>query len=258
MSVDSSPLYRLDVYEHASADVVYVTGNIPGAGVDTAEFESEFSSGCGCLGKCDIDCNCKRGGDNYIDNCIVDVESRGLITECHANCACDSSCDNRLVQRGPIDCLTVKSIETKGQGLFTKKFINKGQFICEYAGEVIGLEEAKARIVKNKRLNAMNYVLVVNEHFGERVTTTCIDPTSFGNIGRYGNHSCQPNAELVPVRVEGITPRLCLFAVRDIKVDEEITFHYGGSVSSVVANLSETPCFCNSSNCLGRLPHDPI
>ena len=142
--------------------------------------------------------------------------------------------------------------------LFTTKPIKKGQFICEYAGEVIGLEEAYKRFEINKAKNLMNYVLVVNEHIGEKKITTCIDPAKFGNIGRYSNHSCHPNAMLVPVRVDIVIPRLCLFAIDDIEPMNEITFNYAGDVDESVQNLSKTPCLCGSTSCLGYLPHCPV
>lgn len=145
-----------------------------------------------------------------------------------------------------------------GFGLFTTKSIRKGQFICEYAGEVVGIEEAKKRLEENRATGRMNYVLVVLEHIGEKRITTCIDPAKFGNIGRYANHSCQPNSVLVPVRADIVVPRLCLFAIRDIEPMEEITFNYAGDATNSVQSLSETPCLCGSDGCLGYLPHSSV
>lgn len=247
-----------DEYEHAVANVMYVVSNIPGPGIDVADFEAEYTVGCGCVPECS-DCSCTGGSANYSNGRIVDEKLIGPIAECHARCKCEPNCGNRLVQNGPLRCLTVREAADKGLGLFTSKLIKKHQFICEYAGEVIGLQEARRRIEANKRCNAMNYVLVVSEHAGDRVVVTCIDPKYFGNIGRYANHSCDPNAVLIPIRVEGIVPRLCLFASRDVAMGEEVTFDYaGGAMANSVRCLSDTACLCGSSNCRRYLPHNRI
>ncbi|EFN87714.1 Histone-lysine N-methyltransferase SETMAR, partial [Harpegnathos saltator] len=245
-----------DKYEHTLAGVMYVVNNIPGPGIDVVDFESEYSFGCSCTVEC-YNCSCTRGSANYSNARIIDEKVSVPIFECNRKCKCQLYCGNRLVQNGPLNCLTVREVVNKGLGLFTNKTIKKGQFICEYAGEVIGLQEARNRIEINKKFNTMNYVLVVREHFGDRVTVTCIDPEYFGNIGRYANHSCDPNSSLVPVRIEGIVPRLCLFASREIKSEEEVTFNYaGGLTADSVHHLSDTVCLCGSNNCFGRLPHN--
>lgn len=248
-----------DLYDHVQTDIIYVVTNIPGPGVDLDDFESEFSSGCNCELICDDNCSCARFSFNYNNDCILEEKLSGPVVECNTHCKCDNNCGNRLVQCGPLDCLVITQTELKGYGLRTSKPIKKGQFICEYAGEVVGIEEAKRRIESNKIENSMNYVLIVSEHLNDqRIIKTCIDPKHFGNVGRYCNHSCEPNASLVPVRIEGMVPRLCLFASRDIKEGEEITFNYAGEEANSVQNLSETPCLCGSSKCVRYLPHNPV
>lgn len=245
-----------DDYTHPTMDLIYTERNIPGPGINFVEFESEFAVGCSCEAQCSSgECSCTLGSPNYENDCLIE-EKVGPIIECNSHCLCKEDCGNRLVQKGPLNSLKVIKSEGRGLGLSTSKFIRKGQFVCEYAGEVIGIEEAKKRFEENR--NGVNYVLVVIEHIGEKKITTCIDPKYFGNIGRFCNHSCESNNRLVPVRVENASPRVCLFARRDIELGEEITFHYteGGEVS--VRNLSETICVCGSSTCLRYLPHHSI
>lgn len=244
-----------DKYEHTISGVMYVEHNIPGPGINLEEFELEYSLGCSCTIQCS-DCSCTRGSPNYINGRILDETLSRPIIECNSHCTCKENCDNRVVQNGPLDSLFVSEIDGKGHGLFTTKYIKKGQFICEYAGEVVSIEEARRRVEMNK--NSMNYVLVVSEHIGDRIIVTCIDPKHFGNIGRYSNHSCEPNTNLVPIRVEGPVPRLCLFASRDIEIDEEITFNYAGGITNSIHNFSHTICLCGSTNCQGYFPHNPI
>jgi len=55
--------------------------------------------------------------------------------------------------------------------------------------------------------------------------TFCIDAARYGNVSRFINHLCEPN--LVPVKVfvdhqDLRFPRMCFFAMRDIKAYEEL------------------------------------
>ncbi|CAD6230427.1 GSCOCG00006752001-RA-CDS [Cotesia congregata] len=242
---------KMDEYEHPILNVMYVSNNIPGKGIDIDEFESEFTVGCTCKSECTENCYCMKEEVNYINNLFNEDKSSKLILECNSMCLCLNNCKNRLIQHGPIDCLKIIHSELKGLGLSTSKVIEKNKFICEYAGEIIGIDEAKRRTEDNRINKQMNYILIVSEHIGNKKLTTCIDPKYFGNIGRYCNHSCTPNAKLIPVRVNNLIPHLCLFAIKDIQVDEEITFNYSGDVDTSIKNISETPCLCKSSNCIG-------
>ena len=125
--------------------------------------------------------------------------------------------------------------------------IQKSSFVCEYAGEII--DEAKA--LQRSKKDSKNYILYVKEHFSSGEKVTIIDPTKIGNIGRYINHSCDPNLSLQVVRVESLCPSVALFACRDIEAKEELTFDYGYDSST-----GTMKCLCNSSNCRGFLPLD--
>lgn len=45
------------------------------------------------------------------------------------------------------------------------------------------------------------------------------------NLGRFVNHSCEPNCEIQKWSVDGLF-RMALFAQRDIKAGEELTYDY--------------------------------
>ena len=47
-------------------------------------------------------------------------------------------CGLRLVQGGPLAGLSLVRVSGKGRGLVTTSPLMAGQFVCEYAGEVIG------------------------------------------------------------------------------------------------------------------------
>lgn len=52
-----------------------------------------------------------------------------------------------------------------------------------------------------------------------------IDATKNGGIGRFANHSCSPNCYVAKWTV-GTHVRMGIFAKRDIKLHEELTFNY--------------------------------
>ncbi|KAL1114952.1 hypothetical protein AAG570_007775 [Ranatra chinensis] len=188
-------------------------------------------------------------GVNYRKGLLDEVKSNNerCIFECSPLCLCSITCSNKLVQRGPSQDLYVKEVENKGWGLFTRKSVERGKFICEYAGEIIGREEAFRMFKVGKH---RKYIFCLKEHCGGKVSETYIDATNFANVGRYANHSCSPNCSVIPVRTGFMTPRLAIFAQCNINKDEEITYAYGPSDSRV----SSLPCFCGANACRGFLP----
>ena len=101
----------------------------------------------------------------------------------------------------------------------------------------------------------MNYILSVKENYTNNLEIGCIvDASRIGNGARFANHSCRPNAKLIPIHVENEYPRIGLFAIRHIEPGEEITYNYGDEHSI----LGETKCQCNARECRGFLPKDSI
>ncbi|KPP63670.1 hypothetical protein Z043_118049 [Scleropages formosus] len=200
------------------------------------------------------------------------------VFECNALCGCSETCSNRVVQRGLRFHLSVFPTQGKGWGVRTLEPIPRGSFVCEYAGEVLGYEEA-CRRQRAQGPGDMNYIIAVREHAGpDRVSETFVDPAAMGNVGRFLNHSCQPNLSMVPVRVHSLVPRLALFALRDVAAGEELTFDYSGAHGSTAMKgpkpssgpvaiesscstggagaLKRKPCQCGTQNCSLFLPLD--
>lgn len=193
--------------------------------------------------------------------------------ECNSTCNCYKDCVNRNVQRGIRTKLQMFSTQKKGYGLKTLEFIGKNSFVCEYAGEVLTVEEARQRTSLILPSDT-NFILTINEQFSSRKEVTYIDPTNKGNIGRYINHSCCPNLFMVPVRVDDFIPRVALFALRDIDAGEELSYDYSGDLSEIIMSYNSdsktdrailvvahteghTPCHCGSTICKRFLPIDP-
>ncbi len=79
-----------------------------------------------------------------------------------------------------------------------------------------------------------------------------VDALDYGNVGRYINHSCQPNLFVQPA-VVGHTdpdhPLICFFAGVNIPAGSQLTYDYGRQYVEV--NL-EGQCRCGSRLCISK------
>lgn len=146
--------------------------------------------------------------------------SLDLIFECTDLCRCATLCGNRLIQFGPRKELEITDFShvKKQLGLITKTPLAKGAFVCEYVGEILSSKEAMKRQHENDVEQKMNYIMCLNEMavvstIKDQPTQTFVDASKIGNVGRYLNHSCDPNCEVISVRVEGAIPRICMTSI---------------------------------------------
>ena len=65
------------------------------------------------------------------------------------------------------------------------------------------------------------------------------------NTARLINHSCNPNCE-----VSGTGLKVWVYAIRDIKKGEELTYDYGFGFDEYYKDF---PCRCRSKNCVGYI-----
>ncbi|KAM3914547.1 histone-lysine N-methyltransferase SETMAR [Leptodactylus fuscus] len=237
----------------------------PGAELDPSEVTIQ---GCECRGPRCVpgECACLPHGDNYLHRRLRSAQKPVL--ECNVLCRCGDSCANRETQQGLPFQLQLCQVPGKGWGVRAQETIPSGRFVCEYAGEVLGPEEARRRI-RAQDPDASNYIIAVREHLHSgHVLETVVDPTHIGNIGRFLNHSCQPNLVMVPVRTHSMVPRLALFAAQDIRAGEELCYDYSGVAFNFTPG-GETQsrgkegdvrqrkrCLCGTAPCSGYLPFD--
>ncbi|CAH8591891.1 unnamed protein product [Schistosoma rodhaini] len=81
-----------------------------------------------------------------------------------------------------------------------------------------------------------------------------MDAKKMGNLGRYFNHSCNPNVFVQNVFIDTHDPRfpeVAFFAKRNIDVGEEMTWDYGYTVDAVPFKVLY--CYCGEPNCRIRL-----
>lgn len=134
------------------------------------------------------------------------------------------------------DGLKIENFEDKGRGIVSLKKFKKGDFIVEYAGDIIGSKEAKRREEQYAKKECGCYMY----YFTATGKKYCVDATiETGRFGRLFNHSkknpnCYTKVVLIPNRNDQPDFRLVLFAKRDIVIGEELTFDYGEKNKNVL------------------------
>ena len=121
-------------------------------------------------------------------------------------------------------------------GLYAAKNINKGSKIIEYKGKIITRREAEEN-PKYDNGKAI-YLFNLNKRYD-------LDGDFKFNTARLINHSCNPNCEVLDDNRQ-----LWIFAMRDIKKNEELTYDYGFSFDK---DYKQYICKCGASNCVGYI-----
>jgi SET domain-containing protein len=118
----------------------------------------------------------------------------------------------------------------KGSGSFVVSKISKGEMVASFGGNVIDQSElakySTDRVSRSLQLNSDTYLLS-------------------GDIPEAGdmiNHSCEPNC--------GMAGTSSVQALRDIEIDEELTFDYAMSDSS---QYDEFICACGKEKCREKI-----
>ena len=118
------------------------------------------------------------------------------------------------------------------EGCYTTRAIKKGEFVVEYTGPRITIEEADALYEHSTR----TYL------FGLLDGRHVIDGEG---AAAFINHSCDPNCE-----VDEVDGRVLITAIRGIKPGEEITYDY-----NLYDGDADDPslCSCGSKRCRGSM-----
>ncbi|KAF7994845.1 hypothetical protein HCN44_004317 [Aphidius gifuensis] len=94
----------------------------------------------------------------------------------------------------------------------------------------------------------------VLDYYGPNESIYVVDGKTAGNIGRYFNHSCDPNVFVQNVFVDTHDvrfPWVAFFASKFIRAGEELTWNYNYAVNSIPGK--SIICRCGAKNCQGRL-----
>lgn len=147
---------------------------------------------------------------------------------------------NPMPQASKKRCWTVRSSSIHNRGIFARTDIPRDTPIIEYIGEKITKAESQRRgdalINRSKKSGgAAVYIFTLNQRYD-------LDGAKGRNPARYINHSCAPNCEAYVIR-----GRIWIYALRDIKAGEELTYNYGFDIET----WDEHPCRCGTDRCVG-------
>lgn len=202
------------------------------------------SKALGNSGQETLDCDCEedwRDGLNHACGEDSDCINRVTKIECVSG-NCGEGCQNQRFQQKQYANVSVIKTEKKGYGLRADADLEPNDFVFEYIGEVIGEELFRSRLMKydTQRLEHFYFMSLTRIEY--------VDATKKGNLGRFCNHSCNPNC-YVDKWVVGDKLRMGIFALRHIKAGEELCFNY--NVDRYGANPQQ--CYCGEPNCSGIL-----
>ena len=123
-----------------------------------------------------------------------------------------------------------------GTGAFAAEAIPARRKIGELRGAAVSVREARRR-ARAKAAAGLPIMIV------EVSSSRAIDATESGDVLRFINHSCAPNAFL---RIS--QGRVEFYALRDVAPGEELTADYGESHHG-----GRLRCRCGAERCAGRL-----
>ncbi|KAB5570362.1 hypothetical protein GE09DRAFT_705644 [Coniochaeta sp. 2T2.1] len=193
-----------------------------------------------------LDCDCAeewRDGVNHACGDDSDCINRLTKLECvDRECNCGEGCQNQRFQKKQYAQVSVIKTEKKGYGLRADVALEANDFIFEYIGEVINEPTFRRRMLQYDDEGIKHF------YFMSLTKNEFVDATKKGNLGRFCNHSCNPNC-YVDKWVVGDKLRMGIFAGRSIKPGEELVFNY--NVDRYGADPQ--PCYCGEPNCTGYI-----
>jgi SET domain-containing protein len=192
-----------------------------------------------------LECDCQEEYDtatktNHACGEDSDCINRATKMECLGDCSCGRKCQNQRFQRKQYADVTVIKTDKKGFGLRANKDMVPGDFIFEYIGEVIDERTFRRRMLTYDEEGIKHF------YFMSLTKGEFVDATKKGNLGRFCNHSCNPNC-FVDKWVVGNKLRMGIFVERNVKAGEELVFNY--NVDRYGADPQ--PCYCGEPNCSG-------
>ena len=130
----------------------------------------------------------------------------------------------------------IKKSKIDNRGLYASRDIKDRTKIIEYKGKIL----TKNQVETNPKFDNDKaiYLFNINKKYD-------LDGDFKYNTARLINHSCDPNCE-----VFGTGLKVWVYAIRDIKKDEELTYDYGFAFDK---DYKDFPCKCRSKKCVGYI-----
>lgn len=140
----------------------------------------------------------------------------------HCNCRMETAIFHPLIE--------ITTYPGKGNGIRALQYIPADTIIGEYVGELYPLEST----------SDPTYSLEFSGGLGAVALIQC---RHLGNWTRYMNHSCNPTAYFSNNTI-GDRVRMCIRTVRETKIFDEVTVHYGSGYWN-----EAMLCRCGEPNC---------
>ncbi|OUC47895.1 SET domain protein [Trichinella nativa] len=123
------------------------------------------------------------------------------------------------------DGLEVCEFPVKGRGVIATKKFYRDDFVVEYRGELIDINEAQRRERDYQNSSQVGCYMYYFSYKGKRY---CVDATpESSHFGRLLNHSAKdPNVKSKIVNIDD-NPRIIFVAKRDVEIGEELLYDYG-------------------------------
>ncbi len=130
----------------------------------------------------------------------------------------------------------IKKSNIDNRGLYANQDIKDGTKIIEYKGKIV----TKKKVERDSKFDNDKaiYLFNINKKYD-------LDGDFKFNTARLINHSCDPNCE-----VAGTGLKVWVYAIRDIKKGEELSYDYGFGYDEYYKDF---PCRCGSKNCVGYI-----
>ena len=130
----------------------------------------------------------------------------------------------------------IKKSNIDKRDLYANRDIKDGTKIIEYKGKIVTKKkvEEDTKFDNDKAI----YLFNLNKKYD-------LDGDFKFNTARLINHSCNPNCE-----VAGTGLKVWVYAIRDIKEGEELSYDYGFGYDEYYKDF---PCRCGSKNCVGYI-----
>ena len=130
----------------------------------------------------------------------------------------------------------IRKSNIDNKGLYASQNIKNRAKIIEYKGKIL----PKKQVEEDPKFDNEKaiYLFNINKKYD-------LDGDFEYNTARLINHSCNPNCE-----VFGTGLKVWVYAIRDIKKGEELTYDYGFGFDE---GYKDFPCRCRSKNCAGYI-----
>ena len=187
----------------------------------------------------------------YVDNYRI-AEPKHVVFEAAPNARIEESVKRQLTvtQNGIHYRLEVFRTEKKGWGVRSWDTIPAGAYVCDFTGEIMTQDEAEFRgnddyifdldcIQTAVGIGGRNHrgtKLALDPELHREVPEYALDGHRAGNVGRFINHSPEPNLFVQCVLGEHHDlniPRICFFASDNIPPMTELCYDYGHDYVSI-------------------------